>query len=68
MEDEKIIALFFGRSEDAIRELDHKYGEICHNLSFHIFIPINNRHGRRTFIRYTARVLFGKDYSTLLSD
>ena len=24
MEDEKIIALFFGRSEDAIRELDHK--------------------------------------------
>ena len=36
MEDDKIIALFFGRSEEAIRELDHKYGKICHNLSFHI--------------------------------
>ena len=36
MEDDKIIALFFERSEEAIRELDHKYGKICHNLSFHI--------------------------------
>ncbi len=36
MDDDKIIALFFGRSEEAIRELDHKYGKFCHNLSFHI--------------------------------
>ena len=30
MEDEKIIELFFNRSEQAIQELDMKYGKICH--------------------------------------
>ena len=35
-EDEKIIQLFFARSEEAMRELDRKYGKICHRLSFHI--------------------------------
>ena len=39
-DDEKIIALFFERSEQAIRELDIKYGKICHNLSYNI---VNNR-------------------------
>jgi len=36
MEDERIIQLFFDRSETAIKELEHKYGKICHKLSFNI--------------------------------
>ena len=36
MEDEQIIALFFARSEQAIVELDRKYGAICHALSNNI--------------------------------
>lgn len=40
MEDEKIIELFFERSEQAIRELDQKYGKVCHKLSCNI---INDR-------------------------
>ena len=36
IDDEKIIELFFERSEQGIRELDNKYGKICHNLSYHI--------------------------------
>ena len=40
IDDEKIIELFFERSEQGIRELDNKYGAICHNLSYNI---VNNR-------------------------
>ena len=40
MEDEKIIDLFFERSEQGIRELDIKYGKICHKLSYNI---VNSR-------------------------
>lgn len=40
IDDEKIIDLFFARSEQGIRELDIKYGTICHNLSYNI---VNNR-------------------------
>ena len=36
MNDEKIIEMFFERSEQAIRELNNKYGKICHNLSYNI--------------------------------
>lgn len=36
IEDEKIIELFFCRSEHAIRELDIKYGKLCHKLSYSI--------------------------------
>lgn len=36
MQDEKIIELFFQRSEQAIGELDQKYGKIFRNLSFNI--------------------------------
>lgn len=34
--DEKIIEMFFERSEQAIAEVDKKYGKICHRLSFNI--------------------------------
>ena len=34
IDDEKIIDLFFERSEQGIRELDNKYGAVCHNLSY----------------------------------
>lgn len=40
MDDEKIIELFFARSEQALTELDRKYGKLCHNLSFNI---LNNQ-------------------------
>ena len=40
MEDEQIIELFFQRSEQAIRELDSKYGRVCHALSCRI---VNDR-------------------------
>lgn len=36
MNDEKIIELFFERSEQAIKELDSKYGKVFHSLSFKI--------------------------------
>lgn len=36
MDDEKIIELFFERSEQAIGELDIKYGKLCHNLAYNI--------------------------------
>lgn len=36
VEDEKIIEMFFERSEQAIAEVDIKYGKICHRLSFNI--------------------------------
>ncbi len=40
IEDEKIIELFFERSEQGIRELDIKYGKVCRNLSYNI---VNSR-------------------------
>ena len=40
MEDEKIIELFFMRSEQAVFELDRKYGKLCHRISYNI---LNNQ-------------------------
>ena len=40
IDDKKIIELFLERSEQGIRELDMKYGKLCHNLSYHI---VNSR-------------------------
>ncbi len=40
MDDEDIIELFFARSEQALRELDAKYGKLCHKISYNI---LNNR-------------------------
>ncbi len=40
IEDEKIVELFFKRSELAIRELNNKYGKACHRLSYNI---VNDR-------------------------
>lgn len=36
IEDERIIELFFERSEQAIKELDLKYGKVCHKVSYNI--------------------------------
>ncbi len=47
MEDEKIIELFFERSEQAIRELDIKYGKVCHKLSYNI---VNNRQDAEEYV------------------
>ena len=35
-DDEKIISMFFERSEQAIQELDNKYGKICRSFSYNI--------------------------------
>ena len=40
IDNEKIIEMFFERDQQAIRELDIKYGKICHTLSYNI---VNNR-------------------------
>ncbi len=40
IEDEKIIEMFWGRSEQGIQELDIKYGKVCHKLSYNI---VNSR-------------------------
>ena len=40
IEDKKIIELFFARSEQAIKELDVKYGKLCRSLSYNI---VNDR-------------------------
>ena len=40
VDDKKIIELFFARSESGIKELDNKYGKVCHKLSYNI---VNNR-------------------------
>ena len=39
IDDERIIELFFERSEEAIQELGNKYGKACHKLSYNI---VNN--------------------------
>lgn len=46
MEDEKIIELFFARSETAIRELDSKYGKVCYSISYNI---LNNNMNKKTY-------------------
>ena len=40
IDDEKIIEMFFEHDQQAIRELNRKYGKICHNLSYNI---VNSR-------------------------
>ena len=40
MNDDRIIELFFERSEQAIKELDDKYGRVCYSVSYNI---LNNR-------------------------
>lgn len=42
VEDEKIIELFFARSERAIQELDVKYGKVLHKLSHNILNSWND--------------------------
>lgn len=41
MEDTRIIEMFFERDQQAIQELDTKYGKVCHKLSYNI---VNNRY------------------------
>lgn len=36
MKDDKIVALFFERSQDAIRESENKYGKYCHAIAYNI--------------------------------
>lgn len=36
MQDERIIRLYFQRSEDAVKETEKKYGRYCHRIAFNI--------------------------------
>ena len=36
MDDEKIIRLYFARSEDAITQTDKKYGGYCRTIAYNI--------------------------------
>ena len=36
MTDDKIVALYWARSEDAIKETEKAYGSYCHYIAFHI--------------------------------
>lgn len=36
MEDRRIVELFLARSEEAIHEIDKKYGRYCHKIAFNI--------------------------------
>lgn len=36
MEDERIVALYWERSEQAIRETEEKYGRFCYSISYHL--------------------------------
>ena len=36
MDDERIVEMFFRRSEQGIQELDLKYGKVCRKLSYSI--------------------------------
>ncbi len=47
IEDERIIELFFGRSEQAIQELYNKYGKVFHKLSYNI---VNNRQDAQEWV------------------
>ena len=42
MEDDKIIALYWARKEEAISETDRKYGSYCRSISFRI---LNDKEG-----------------------
>ena len=46
MEDAQIIELFFVRSEDAISELDKKYGKLCHKLADNILASAQDAEAR----------------------
>lgn len=48
MEDAQIIELFFARSEDAISELDKKYGKLCHNATSSRTTSLQARRMRRS--------------------
>ena len=36
MDDERIVDLYFARSEDALRESEEKYGAYCHSIAYRI--------------------------------
>ena len=42
MEDEKIIDLYWQRSQDAIVQTDKKYGKLCRRISFNILSNVED--------------------------
>ena len=69
IEDEKIIEMFFERSEQGIRELDIKYGKVCHKLSYNIVKQQAGRGGmcQRRLLRSMERNPPGDDPHPLLT-
>ena len=63
IDDEKIIDLFFKRDQQGIRELDMKYGKICHNLSYNI---VNSRQDAEECVNDdsdSTALSYGTDFS-----
>lgn len=50
MDDVRIIALYFDRNEQAIRETDAKYGKLCHRIAYNI---LNNREDSEELVNDT---------------
>ena len=48
MEDDRIIALYWERKEEAISETDRKYGSYCRSISFRI---LNDKEDSEEFVR-----------------
>jgi len=57
-DDEKIIELFFARSEQGIRELDNKYGKICRKLSAGI---LHDQQDAEEVVRVVSSFICGED-------
>lgn len=56
IDDEKILVLFFERSEQGIRELDIKYDKRCHKLSY-VISSLPPFPGLRLHLLYGSRKL-----------
>ncbi len=69
IQDDAIIEMFFERSEDAIRELDTKYGKACFKLSYNI---VNNSNDKWTIglpgsTLYSSKSFINGHHSLFLS-
>ena len=56
MEDLKIIELYWNRDEEAIREMQNKYGNYCYSIAYNILYN-NCEH-------FAYECIFGKKYSS----
>lgn len=56
MLDEKIIELFFKWSDQAINELDSKYGKVFHKLSYPVMFAFTAEYDTETLIKVAENI------------